>query len=67
MTSDSLSELELAPHSCRENMSETEDSSDVRESKNGVVSEFGYNKIYTVTIHSATQFTQLSRLKRSLN
>jgi len=41
MTSDSLSELELAPQSCRENMLETEGSSDIKESKNGVVSELG--------------------------
>lgn len=41
---------ELAPHNSNENMLETEESTEVRESKNGVVSELGYKQIYTIKI-----------------
>ena len=43
---DSFCELVSVPHNCSENMS-LMDNSDVKESKNGIKSEFGYKYMYS--------------------
>ena len=59
ISDDAFCELVSVPHNWSENMSLTDDNSDVSESKNGIKSESGYKKICTLTTYYVRKYIPL--------